>query len=327
MEKINESLLLSEEILADIELNRISFEQICLKVSRLGRLLGDSNVIKWIRFEINWYPVDSEWKFTKESYFIAGKYSGRSYFDNVNKGHYLFTETIPQIESTIESAKMELSVAVDPNVSVSSSNPNQHVYSPPWNWTRRIHLNKVIVQNSEKLAKLKHSIHKYVIETNYELKYWNTIYSIFDNLRENTLAKIWTVYPGWLEILSSIYDNLQSENKTDWSNAIHNCRRVLHELSNILYPPSDEEIDIGWWKKLKLNNEKYIARLKQYIKAKSSSETFTNIVWSSLEYIGDRLDAIYVSSTKWSHVLINNKEEAERYVIYTFILLSDILNL
>ena len=53
MEKINESLLLSEEILTDIELNRIPFEQICLKVSRLGRLLGDTNVIKWIRFEIS----------------------------------------------------------------------------------------------------------------------------------------------------------------------------------------------------------------------------------------------------------------------------------
>lgn len=60
MQKNKDLLELTEDILTDLELSRIPFEQICLKVSRLGRLLGDTNIIKWIKFELTGYPVDKE---------------------------------------------------------------------------------------------------------------------------------------------------------------------------------------------------------------------------------------------------------------------------
>lgn len=130
MKKIKELLDLSEETLGDLELDRVSIEKICLKVSRLARLLWDENAIKWMKFEINWYPLDCEWNYTKEAYFISWKYSNREFFDKNKKKSYIFTETIPTIESKIEASKLELSVLSDPDVSVSSSNPNQAVFAP-----------------------------------------------------------------------------------------------------------------------------------------------------------------------------------------------------
>jgi len=70
----------------------------------------------------------------------------------------------------------------------------------------------------------------------------------------------------------------------------------------------------------------YVIRLKQYIKEKASSENFSRIVGSHSDYIGIRIDAIYKASTKGTHSKVT-QEEAERYVIYTYLLLGDILSL
>ena len=187
-----------------------------------------------------------------------------------------------------------------------------------------------IKSNQSILSKIKVHIYQYVLGKNYELKYGNTIYEIFERTKINVTEKISKTSKESLKILSSIYDNLNSDNSTDWSNAVHNCRRVLYEISNILYPPSKKEIEIWQWKnkkKLKLDDGNYVIRLKQYIKDREKSETFNAIIWSSLDFFSDRIDSLYKSSAKWSHIIIKNKIEAERYVIYTFMLLNDILSL
>ena len=42
--------------------------------------------------------------------------------------------------------------------------------------------------------------------------------------------------------------------------------------------------------------------------------------------MGDRLDSIYEAVNKGSHEILN-KEEADRYVIYTYLLIGDIVSL
>ncbi len=64
-----------------------------------------------------------------------------------------------------------------------------------------------------------------------------------------------------------------------------------------------------------------------YIEDKSTSCRFSEIVGSTLAYIGERLDSVFKAAQKGSHREITSKEEAERYVIYTFMTLGDILSL
>lgn len=105
-------------------------------------------------------------------------------------------------------------------------------------------LSKIIVENSEKLAKIKQSLYRYIRDWNYRLKYENSINDIFQSARAAVLEKIKVIAPDLQEILASTYDNLSSNKPVDWSNAVHNCRRVLQELANGLYPATNEEIDI-----------------------------------------------------------------------------------
>ena len=43
--------------------------------------------------------------------------------------------------------------------------------------------------------------------------------------------------------------------------------------------------------------------------------------------MGDRLDSIFHASQKGSHDVILTKDEADRYVIYTYMIVGDILSL
>ena len=50
------------------------------------------------------------------------------------------------------------------------------------------------------------------------------------------------------------------------------------------------------------------------------------IVGSHLHYMGERLDALFGAAQKGSHATVT-KEEADRCVIYTYLLVADILSL
>ena len=53
---------------------------------------------------------------------------------------------------------------------------------------------------------------------------------------------------------------------------------------------------------------------------------FKNIVGSHLAYLGDRLDSIFSAAQKGSHAKVG-REEADRYVVYTYMIVGDILSL
>jgi len=68
-----------------------------------------------------------------------------------------------------------------------------------------------------------------------------------------------------------------------------------------------------------------INRIIAFIEDHSSSQRFNDIVGSHLQFVGDRLDAIFKATQKGSHATIINKEEADRYVVYTYLVTPEIL--
>jgi len=60
---------------------------------------------------------------------------------------------------------------------------------------------------------------------------------------------------------------------------------------------------------------------------KAGSEAYKKWKITNLAFMGDRLDSIFSATQKGSHKEICTREEAERYVIYSYLLLGDILTL
>jgi hypothetical protein len=212
---------------------------------------------------------------------------------------------------------------------VSSSNPHQTVYTPIGNHIERAQILQRRGDFSKKLSSRRTLLHRYALQKHYELKYSNIAGDIFSRLRERIDPLIGKTLETSIQKFSSIYENLQSENPEDWSNAVHSCRRILQDLADVLYPARDDKIKTEGDKeiRIKLGNDNYINRLMSYIETKTDSSCFEDVVGSHIKYIGERLDAIFNAAQKGSHSNIVTREEADRYVVYTYLTIGDILSL
>ena len=76
-----------------------------------------------------------------------------------------------------------------------------------------------------------------------------------------------------------------------------------------------------------LGTENYINRLVCFAEDKSESERYSAIVGSQLSFLGDRLDALFRAAQKGSHSVISTRDEADRCVVYTYMVVGDLLQL
>lgn len=327
-----EALALSGEILRDVELSELPLANIALKASRLARLLNQFDVQKIMGFEAAGYPTTptgvppDTWRLAV----AAGRKS--EILDPTTKEakEYIYTEAISELEDWLRIAEASLAAARDPDVAVSSANPAQFVWSPTGNFMERNTLRESIAQASKRLASRKTLIYRYALRKHYELKFSGIAEDVFGRIRERVDAAIGRTTPDAIQRLSAVYENLRSEKPEDWSNAVHGCRRILQDLADAVFPARDEERIVkvdGKAKRIKLGNDHYINRIIAFTREASASRRFQEIVGSHLAFLGDRLDSVFHAAQKGSHGTIVTREEADRYVVYTYLLVGDILSL
>ena len=328
MNKSEEILHLVEEILKNIELQEISLSSVVLRCARLARITENQPAIDLFKYESTGYPTDEQGLVLAEAFQLA-RHANRTFRQKDKTKivrEYLFPQTVAELENELDAAKEQMKVTFDRNVSISSSNPTQYVWSPIGNSIERAGLRQIITENSKKLDQLKSGYYSYVLGVYYEMEFKNIAENIFGKRKLIVDKDLSDLLPTAFEKFVSVYNNLQSKNPEDWANAVHSCRRILKDVADFLYPATDEEIKIGKNETIKLSNENYIARLKQFVKLNLNSNSFAKVIGSNLEFIGDRINSIYKSTTKGSHAKVE-KKESESYVIYTYMLIGDILTL
>ena len=327
-EALEEALALSAEILADIELSRGSLTSAALKAARLARLLNDQHAQLVFQYEAGGYPAQATgippevWKLV-----IA---AGRTYETKDDKtgevSVYGFRESIEQLEDQIATGKIALHAAQDRDVSVSSANPSQYVGAPAGNTRERVGIRMAIDAANKRLASRRAFIHQYTSRRHYELKFSGAAQDVFASVRETVDGSIADVVPEAVQKFASVHDNLRSANPEDWSNAVHSCRRILQDLADALFPAQAESRVAGNGHEINLGADNYINRLACFAEDHSSSPRFKEIVGSHLSFLGDRLDAVFKAAQKGSHSSVT-RDEANRYVIYTYMLVADLLSL
>ncbi len=328
---LREALLLSDEILKNIEMSELPLANASLKVSRLARLLNDFDFQKIFEYEASGYP-SSPTGLPPSIYHLAVK-AGREWEDQDVKTKevkkYVYIISIEGLEFEAKSLEAALVAAKDPSVSISSANPSQTIFTPIGNIFERERIRANVSLAQHRLASRRSFLYSYVLQKNYELKFSEIADDIFSRIRTRVDSEIGQKVPGAVQKLSAVYDNLKSDNSEDWANAVHSCRRILQEMANSIYPPRDDVVieSNGKKKNIKLGVDNYINRIIAFIQERSVSERFVSIVGSHLYFIGDRLDSVFQAAQKGSHANIVTKEEADRYVVYTYLVVGDLLSL
>ena len=172
-------------------------------------------------------------------------------------------------------------------------------------------------------------VYDYAARKHYEVRFSRLAEDVFARIRSRIDSSIGSAVPDAVKKLTAAHDNLASDNAEDWSNAAHSCRRVLQDLADALFPPQEAprvRVFDGKQLEIKLGADQYINRLVAYVEDSSESGRFNEIVGSHLRYIGDRLDSLFTTAQKGSHATVT-KEEADRCVVYTYLLVGDILSL
>lgn len=303
-----EALSLSETILSEIELNIAPLNTIALKASRLARLVGEVDLQKIMLYESSGYPsgdggVEPEvWRLGKK----AGRVQTKTE-DGASKSTMKMS-AIEQLEAEMSFAKNLPSTAL------------------PW---ERKSSAAAITNLSRIIAQRRAFIYEFVSGIYHELKFSAVASDVFDRTRMKVDKKIGDIIPDAVKRFSAVYENLKSKNNEDWSNAVHSCRRILQDAADALYPArEDKVIEVGGKKKtISLGADNYINRLVAYVEENATSKRFDEIVGSHMKYLGERLDSIFKAAQKGSHDVISTQDEADRYVIYTYLVIGDILQL
>lgn len=328
--RIKECSELSSEILRNFELSEIPVSIIVLKCLRLCRLLGDEEGTQLFTFESSGYSYDAKRIMTKDSWRMS-ELAGRRYFKEESDGEkkkqveYAELQMIGELEELISSQKIRLSAANDPDISISSANPSQMVFAPGGNQSERKALVDSILHAQKLLQKITGNLYNYILKIYNRLTYGNIVEDTFTKSRLEVNERLANLCPQAIGKFIAVYDNMDSDNPEDWANAVHSCRRILLDLADALYPPQEETMTKNG-KEIKLGKDQYINRLIQFISEKEGSKTYAEIVGADLSSIGERIDAIYSATNKGTHA-DTTKDEAARYVIHTYLLISDIIAL
>lgn len=111
-----------------------------------------------------------------------GVAAGRSYKlkDSKTKEitQYIYLESIENLEEQLRNARIHLEVAKDPNVSISSANPNQ-IVTPVNNYWERQQIHSQLSQVVERLSSRRSFIYKYVLTRHYELSFSGIVDDVF----------------------------------------------------------------------------------------------------------------------------------------------------
>jgi len=129
---LREALVLSEDILRNIELNTLPLANVALQASRLARLLNDFANQKVMEFEASGYPSTPN-GMAADIYQLAAL-AGREFQEKDAKtgaiNNYVYRTSIEELEQELKSFELALAAARDPDIAVSSANPNQMVWNP-----------------------------------------------------------------------------------------------------------------------------------------------------------------------------------------------------
>ena len=332
-EVLKEAETLAEDILRDIELSQATLSIVVLKALRLARILNDFETQRIFEWESSGYPreLSGVAPHVWEAAVTAGRRFSQKDKETEDLRHYIYMESIEQLELTLEIGETSLQAATDPDISISSSNQHQMVFPPPGNTRERQNIRSQMHTASARLASRRTFIYEYTARRYYELKFAGVVDDVFGRVRSTVDNSIGRIVPDAVKKFAAVYENLRSDNAEDWANAAHSCRRVLQDLADAIFPAQteprmrqsdgkDKDVEI------KLGTEQYVNRLIAYIEDSSTSGRFNEIVGSHLRYMGERLDALFGAAQKGSHSTVT-REEAERCAVYTYLLVGDILSL
>lgn len=211
----------------------------------------------------------------------------------------------------INAYQTEMTAAKDPDVSVSSANPNQHVMAGHGNSIERMKLRTDVRIAQSALAAYRTEAFAFALDVYTKWQLGNIAESIFEKKRKRTDPVLIKIFPDYNERIKSIEDNLQSKRPEDWKNSVVSCRTLLMDLADVLNPKTTS------------GKDDYINRLKDCISPKS--KTKGKLLRAHLDEVKKRIEHVSDMTQGAAHKQRPTIDDAEDAVLYTYLVVAELM--
>lgn len=298
---LREALTLSTDILRNIELNELPLSNIALKSSRLARLLNDFDAQKIMAFESSGYLLMADDEQAIQALAIS---AGRTYQkkDITTKAlkEQIYLESIESLEQTKALTQISLEMCSSPR--------------------ERDERLAAVKDLSDRLSARRAYIYQYVLQKHYLLKFSSVIEDAFTHIRTRVDEMVGLLMPEVVKKFSAIYDNLGAADPAQALDSLHHCQYLLQTLAQVIAAyPSDEILEIDGVAETPAQTTDVLMR---FVHEKATSEEYLARIQACLTFLNDGPVAFQAVHTPQL-----TREVAERYVVYTYMVLDDIFSL
>ena len=157
-----------------------------------------------------------------------------------------------------------------------------------------------------------------------ELEYGGIPASIFEEIRAQVDEQFVTISKDAVSKLGLAYETLATGSDVeDWSTVALQCRKIIEDVADAVYPPRKElQID-DTGRPHDLGQENPVNRLSAFI-AESSKGDDRRFLLAETQQLSSLLNQVNILANKAVHHKVE-RTHAKRCVIYTYLLLGDIL--
>src|SRR3972149_10312592 len=217
----------------------------------------------------------------------------------------------------ISSFNTSMEAAKDPNISVSSANEYERVTAGiSSNIFERTGLRTQAQKVANNSAFYRAEAYNFALNIYTTWKFGNIAQNIFEKKREKSERVLSKIFPDINQRMNSIAQNLNSGNQEDWKNAVFSCRTLLMDIADILHPPTSAD-----------DTKKYITRLQTFVSPKATRETRKKLINTYLEELKDRIEITMDLTQGSSHKDRPIVEDAQNIVLYTYLIISDLMEI
>jgi hypothetical protein len=337
---------LSDEILADLELDRLPFERILSKCIRLARLRNDFEAVKWFSLELNGYQEDKlPHGIQAHELFSFALRSARTLIvqdkTSEEKEHKYWVASIPELEAEILVQQEHLKSLRPPESfqPAVSRHSFESIYTGPTSneYVVEKYSDILLTLNQQKsaaiqqikwaaglLSKIRVNVYHYVLNTNLQLKFENITESIFQETKEAVDKRLGEINPEIMKKFVASYERLRSDNPEEWSQAMSSCRNILKVFADFVFPAQKDRYTKRSGEKLVVTDDKYKNRLLAFIDSQLSGD---KAVWleSRLSDLERRVHVLNDLLSRGTHVGLS-RTDVRMCVLDTYLLIGSLLS-
>jgi hypothetical protein len=175
------------------------------------------------------------------------------------------------------------------------------------------------------LTRVRERVRQILVEAEHASYFGQTNIDIFERTRRFVDARLSEVAPDVLVQFTAAYQRVAAGDVEARSHALTSCRRVLKSLADRLSPPAPPVKD-GQGREIELTDDKYLNRLRQYVKESVGKRTAGELLLAQLDDLFGRLGRLNSIASKGVHAQVS-REEVDQCVIQTYLAVGDILRI